>query len=321
MDSYHILYTVDHAYFPHMLTSLYSLMENNKERNFIIHIIWDEFTDDDFEHLHILNRLYEQCTIKLYPFDQLKAVIKWYNLPSWKGSDMPNARLFASKIIEGVDHLLYLDSDTVIVDSLDELFQRKIDTPIAAVQELVVPSHMQGVVDTYYNSGVLLFDCKLWEQLCCLENIYDHIKNIPIQLIYPDQDILNLGMAHQITSLPICYNMYPILSCMKNYPVLAQKFFRNYFPSYSYDEIFKSPFILHAFPYLHAKVWENNKIHPFTSYYDKYRLLWDDNFVKMQNDAFFANSVFASYMYIVSKVFHFHVPSKIKEKCNSFLKK
>ena len=45
MTKFHVLYTTDHNYFPHMLTSIYSLAENNKNNNIKVHIIEDGFTD------------------------------------------------------------------------------------------------------------------------------------------------------------------------------------------------------------------------------------------------------------------------------------
>lgn len=46
MAKYNILYTSDSNYFCHMMTSIFSLLENNKDVNLIIHIIEDSFTNE-----------------------------------------------------------------------------------------------------------------------------------------------------------------------------------------------------------------------------------------------------------------------------------
>ena len=71
MTKFHVLYTTDHNYFPHMLTSIYSLAENNKNNNIKVHIIEDGFTDEDFYNLDQLNDLYDNIDIKRYNIDKI----------------------------------------------------------------------------------------------------------------------------------------------------------------------------------------------------------------------------------------------------------
>ena len=90
MTKFHVLYTTDHNYFPHMLTSIYSLAENNKNNNIKVHIIEDGFTDEDFYNLDQLNDLYDNIDIKRYNIDKIAELMKHFNIPKWRNTDIAN---------------------------------------------------------------------------------------------------------------------------------------------------------------------------------------------------------------------------------------
>ena len=281
MNKYNILYTTDSTYFCHMITSILSLIENNLNMNLIIHIIEDNFSFEQIKILHQLETKYN-VEIKLYSFKQISEKIKEYNIPRWRDSNIANARLFTHEIIRDVDKLLYLDSDTIILNSLFDLFNTDLNTPIAAVKEFFVPPHLKNILDYYYNSGVILFDYEKWEKEDCTKIIYDGIKNNNIKLEYPDQDLLNLNLQNFISTLNINYNINPYLYIYNKYPLLAKRFYENLTNFYSYEEIcdaLKKPYILHMLSYLGARPWIKNKIHPFNEIYQNYRLNWDSNFI------------------------------------------
>lgn len=184
MTKFHVLYTTDHNYFPHMLTSIYSLAENNKNNNIKVHIIEDGFTDEDFYNLDQLNDLYDNIDIKRYNIDKITELMKHFNIPKWRNTDIANARLFANEIIDETDKILYLDSDTIVVGDLKDLFDKKIQRPLAAVKEILIPEHINNLsfdycsekVEAYYNSGVLLFNYNAWDQENCLDDLYSASK-------------------------------------------------------------------------------------------------------------------------------------------------
>ena len=185
MTKFHVLYTADHNYFPHMLTSIYSLAENNKNNNIKVHIIEDGFTDEDFYNLDQLNDLYDNIDIKRYNIKKITELMKHFNIPKWRNTDIANARLFSNEIIDETDKILYLDSDTIVVDDLKGLFNKEIQRPLAAVKEILIPSHLKSLnmefygnnIESYYNSGVLLFNYDAWDQENCLDDLYSVSKS------------------------------------------------------------------------------------------------------------------------------------------------
>lgn len=315
MTTFHLLYTADHNYFSHMLTSICSLAENNKNNNIRVHIIEDGFTKDDFYRLDQLTDLYDNISIKKYNVSKIKSLIEHYNIPKWRNTDIANARLFASEIIDETDKILYLDSDTLVVNDLKELFRKKIQNPLAAVKEIVIPGHLKklgkevygSTIETYYNSGVILFDYDTWSQEDCLDSLYSVSKTINDELIYPDQDLINLTFQNQIDTLELSYNIPPLAKDLEKHKLLAKKFLKDRQFYYNYNELTSSlsePHILHTLRYLNLSAWENTKVHPFAKEYEKYRKLWDKSFEPInRKKSIIYNTHLISDLNIVAKTF------------------
>lgn len=304
MNPYHVLYTSNKDYFPHMLTSILSLLENNKNISFIIHIIEDDFTTNQIQKLYSVVEYY-RVHIKIYSIKQLEPFLEKYHIPNWRGTNIANARLFAHEILD-VDQLLYLDSDTVITNELESLFTKNLNKPLSAVKEIFIPSHMSDYVSQYFNSGVLLFDYNLWEKEDCSKKLYDTIKANQIPLKYPDQDIINFAFQDSIAPLNMSYNINAFIYDLMKYDFLAQKKVHSLKNYYTYDEILESlnkPYIYHMLSYLETRPWEKNKIHPFNFIYEQYRKLWDSDFKLEETDNFFANITIVPFLNILNSIF------------------
>ncbi len=281
MNTYHILYTTSKKYFPHMMTSIYSLLENNKELAFTINIVETDFSDKNKKILDELIAFYPKCNIVYYDVVDLDVLTELYSLPKWRGSDISNAKLFASEIVENAEKILYLDSDTLIVDNIKPLLDRKSSYPICAVMESKVPSRMKGLLDNYYNSGVLLFDCEHLNNEDSSAQIFDAVRKSEERILYPAQDILNLSLQTRMGSLELGYNISPFINDLAKHPVFLKQFCKENPSFYSKEEILEAvnhPHILHHQAYLNSRVWDDNRIHPFRDIYKEYRNQWDDSF-------------------------------------------
>lgn len=306
MKTYHILYTTSDKYFPHMMTSVYSLLENNKNLNFHINIVENDFT---YEHKKILDEflnLYPNSSLSFYDIVDFNVLTDLYHLPKWRGSDISNAKLFASEILESEDKILYLDSDTLIVDSIKPLLDYRTKYPVSAVMESKVPKRMSGLVSTYYNSGVLLFDSEKLNHGDCTSLIYEALRGSEVEVLYPAQDILNLALESRIDRLDLSYNVTPYISDLSKHPMLLKKFCAENDSFYTVEEIIEAvnhPRILHHSAYLNSRVWDDNRIHPFRKQYKYYRNLWDDDFQKDKNDSILTKFPFLPYINMAANSF------------------
>jgi len=301
MKKYNFLYTTDNNYFIHMLTSIYSLLENNKDIYLNIHIIEDNLSELNKNRLYYLSELYSNVKINIYSIKLIEDIMNKFNIPKWRNTNIANARLFANEIIKDVDIILYLDSDTIIDNNLKDVFNYN-NSAIAAVKDITMPQHIEGKLNEYYNSGVLLFNYNIWENEHCIDKIYKILKS-ENDLIYPDQDLINLAIE-DITTLSISYNIYPIIKKFEDHPFLAKRYYdkKDYF--YQYKEIIealKKPHIYHNLSYLRAKTWERNKVHPYNEIYGYYRKIWEPDFELDSAKSIYANSKTIDYINILKK--------------------
>ena len=124
------------------------------------------------------------------------------------------------KMFSDYDNVLYLDCDTEIGGTLDELFVERESPVVNLIPGIDNPLSPRGVpkygdlkCPTYYNSGVILATPRLIGETTC-QQIYETLCELTTkfpQLRWPDQDALNavFGMDEFISlvkPLPKTYN-------------------------------------------------------------------------------------------------------------------
>ena len=127
-------------------------------------------------------------------------------------------RLFACNIFPDVEKMLYLDSDTLVMRDLCELFNTDISNyAVGAVRDIAPtndPLNPSGAYvahfkedylkhDLYVNSGVLLLN------LPKMQTMLDKLLAVSVPLRYPDQDVINVALDGAIKSLELKYNFVP----------------------------------------------------------------------------------------------------------------
>jgi lipopolysaccharide biosynthesis glycosyltransferase len=127
-------------------------------------------------------------------------------------------RLFAVRKLldEGVTgRVLYVDSDTCFGDGVEEFFALDLrDAPLAARFELDLPSIAQAARklgldrETYFNSGVLLFDMQHPGLVDALDRSIAIATEQPELLTFLDQCALNLAFHGSVEPLPERLNYY-----------------------------------------------------------------------------------------------------------------
>ncbi|MDR0741738.1 MAG: glycosyltransferase family 8 protein [Rickettsiales bacterium] len=119
-------------------------------------------------------------------------------------------RLFAHKIFPKVGRMIYLDSDTVVLEDLGNLYETDLgDHAIGGVPDygaiLEADKHICKLLESeihgglYVNSGVLLMDFAKMPDMLSAE----------CELVYPDQDLINVALDGKIFKLPMRYNFIP----------------------------------------------------------------------------------------------------------------
>lgn len=175
------------------------------------------------------------------------------------------------------DWVLYLDCDMVVMGSLAQLFLSKItDKPLYAVRNPFFSRRdaLSLKDNRYFNSGMLLINCKWWREQGVFEKLIDVLNRKDIDFIYPDQDALNIVYNEWWEEVSPSYNVqYSILRRQKS-AIKESKIF---------EDAIKKPVIVHfSSP---NKQWHSSCYNPYKFEYlklqssvQKYRF----NFVKDQ---------------------------------------
>lgn len=122
-------------------------------------------------------------------------------------------RISIPSLFPSLNKVLYLDADIVVNSDINKLWDIDIDGKYLAcchdavdqtnrIKELVkVPSTYK-----YYNSGVLLINCRKWREDNIEEKLFNTAKTHYNSIYLPDQDTLNITLNDNILYLDADYN-------------------------------------------------------------------------------------------------------------------
>ena len=128
-------------------------------------------------------------------------------------------RAFIARLFPQYDKGIYVDSDTILLDDIGQLYDvdlgenaiaARVDPKVAMVPEFVgyVEKALDIPAKDYVNSGVILMDLKKLRKLHYITRMTDLIKK-DADLVAPDQDYLNVILKGKIKKLDKCWNMQP----------------------------------------------------------------------------------------------------------------
>lgn len=203
----HILLCFDNNYTLSAGVDIISVIENNKNQNIHFHLFTHNISDENRQKLATIKS--ENIAITEYIIND-KFQINPENTVQFP--IVACVRLIAPIILKDIaKRLLYIDSDTLCINSLAPISDLNLDNIIiAAVADEPYMQQSQcskyGVAfGTYFNSGVMLINVELW----CKQNIT--LKTLQLlnsgqKFNYPDQDVLNIVVGTQRKILERKYN-------------------------------------------------------------------------------------------------------------------
>ena len=122
------------------------------------------------------------------------------------------SRIFISDLLPDLSGIvLYLDSDTLIVDSIAELFATELNgQPLALAPDAIHPAYKKVISlpsdKPYYNTGVALIDLARWRELKCTERLLAELKRPSGRNPLGDQDIIVRVLNDDIRKLDKRWN-------------------------------------------------------------------------------------------------------------------
>lgn len=173
-------------------------------------------------------------------------------------------RVLLPELLPQADRLLYLDIDTLALGPLEELWNTDLEGKLVAAVDNVLhadlasrPAALGLPADArYFNSGVLLMDLRGMRRAGIPGRIVDCARTHAAQLLWPDQDALNIVLAGRRKTL------HPRWNCQNSFfywrersiEVLGQA---------AVDEAVNAPALLHFEGPSWAKPWHFFSDHPY----------------------------------------------------------
>lgn len=260
--------------------AIQSLCECNVEEEHIcVYIVEDNISDVNKNRLKSITDKYnrELVFIKMPTQEEVYPTVT-VNL------GRTYARMALGEILpDHVDRVLSLDSDTLVMDSLHDMYytEFKEEEYVAGVYDCVGKAIQKKVLHVpddldYCNAGMFLIDLKKWREMNVGQKLLEAVlqnadgKHI---MYFLEQDLMNLTFYGHLKLLHPRYNMLTSIYLFDYKDVIKMKKPVSY---YSEEEILSAknkPALFHATTcfYVKKRMWVENSDHPCTRFYIDYR--------------------------------------------------
>ena len=260
---FHIAFAINDTYVPYITVTIKSIIENNRGNELCIHVLTDSISNSNRKRLGEVVSDCKNMKLNIYlvnddSLHSLKTGVwpihAWYRI------------LLPYVLPDTVNRVLYLDADTLVLASLNELFA--IDMENCSIAAVLDPMSLKE--DTfvrcgyffeklYVCSGVMMMNLHYWRKYKLTEKIIEWGRIHVDEIEYPDQDVINHVCQDSKTILPFRFG---ILNCFQYDDFYKPPYFE------ALKECIEKPVIVHyanSYPWL--KDW--NK-HPFCIDWIKY---------------------------------------------------
>ena len=234
-----IIFCIDNNYSQHLAVALESLFLNN-QYVLDIHIFHSELEIENSNRLDEVGIKYGQ-KITFYLIDN--KIFNGYKENYHFTIAMYFRLLIPDLLSENYESAIYIDSDIVVNGDVSYLINLDLhDNYLAAIGNPNSKMAMQrlGLNDKkiYFDSGLLVFNLKLWRENSIHKKILEYIEKHPDDLIYPDNDALNIIINGDFLELS------PVYSLQSNY-IRNQDIDLSYFNKFGeINAIFNNPLII-----------------------------------------------------------------------------
>ena len=222
-----VFYACDDNFVKYTMVSLHSMMENaSKDRQYEIHILHTDISERMQKLLKEMSN--ENFTVQ---FDNVTDYLKSIRnkLPLWDYySKTTYFRLFIAEMFPEYEKAIYIDSDTIVLGDVAELYDYELgDSYVGAcneqvmIQEDVYGTYVEQVVgverNNYFNAGMIVINCEQFRKNHVLEQFMELLQMYNF-VVTQDEDYLNLICHNKVCWLPQKWNVevFGTLACPEN---------------------------------------------------------------------------------------------------------
>ncbi len=277
----HVVYSSSDSYAQCTGISILSLLDNNKDIDELcIYVLDTNISQENKKKIEIIGNTYKRL-IKFIPAqEQFDQNVKKLKLSYLRGAYNTYARVMLNTWFNFLDKILLIDSDTLIIGPIRELWETNLQNNLlAAVPEIAVyskgstnedPDIVNGC-NYYYNMGIVLCNLKQWRN----ENIDAYIATMVEQydksFSIADQSILNYALNDRFVKLHLKYNYYTATHSV-SYKTMRKTFSQKViFSETEFSEARNEPTVIHFVGHPFERPWYIKSVSPYKRLYNKYR--------------------------------------------------
>lgn len=211
-----IFYACDAAFLKYTIVSLTSLKENaSRAYQYCIHILHTGIEKCEESELKALEDdrfeiVFDDVAPYLQTLNSKLPIRDYYSKTTY-------FRLFIAEIFPMLKKALYVDSDTVVLGDISELFETELGDCLvgacveqAMAQTDVFGTYAEKVVgvdrNKFFNAGVLLINCELFRKEKALDRFIELLSQYSF-VVTQDEDYLNVICKDRVKYIDQAWNM------------------------------------------------------------------------------------------------------------------
>lgn len=276
MDEISVVYASDENFAPYTLVSIYSMFVNNENVPIHVYILNNGISEYNINSIMKLLNNFPHNKISFISIDNLEDMLNLSDIQKeyfYGISITAYARLFLGSLLpEHLEKVIYFDGDSLIVNSITELWDINLDDYWCAGVIDNVPFAYKEVIgfdndDKYINSGMLYINLAEWRKNNLEEKFLEYIVNNKDRFYSHDQGVINVFMKNHLLFVHPKFN-YQSPFHGKDYDTTLKWFGVNYdfYSKEIMEEAGKNPVFIHFSGGSIERPWSN----PNTYYYDTY---------------------------------------------------
>lgn len=281
------VYTTSDSYAEITGISILSLFENNKNvEKLSVFVIDNGITEQNKEKMMSIANQYHRELLFLPKPDIFENLDFKMNVGRWHISTF--YRLFMTKVLpETLDKVFYIDSDTIIRQSLDSLYNLDLgECIVAGADDFRSNSYRTNIGlepdSTYINNGFLLIDLYKWRNQNIENQFLEFIIQYKGDITYMDQGVLNgvIGKMKKVYVLPPKYNSQTVFHDFKYNDLIRIRKPEQHATEEEIKEAKENPVVVHFTSCFISgtRPWMKKNNHPFRNEYLQYKEMspWRD---------------------------------------------
>lgn len=204
-----IFFAVNDSYCKHVIVTMTSIVVNNPEEDICFHIICNNLSVESKANIEQLKNTKVQ--VRFYSVDESRFAKCALSIPHITIETY--YRYLIPELVPNLTKVLYLDADVIVKGSLSTLWTTDLEGYcLAGVEdpyiELLCYKEKIGLTneEIYVNAGVLLLNLQEWRVLDKTKELFSVTEEIGKNLLFQDQDVINLVFRGRIKAVSSLYN-------------------------------------------------------------------------------------------------------------------